>query len=212
MPDKNPPPDKIATETSKVRLPDKPTATEKKLSSKRERAKTTAPKKPVKKPRQVDDLKDAESRPKARSKKDHTEKVTARKGDSTARVSITQPNQLGPNHDSEGKTTDTRGNLPLQNADDHPRPRGAEEQRPTAAEIAERQPLRQTQAPTASEKLKVDGEDVEVYVTPSRVDPVQLTPGKRDTLVKDQLRHEGRAEEADAPRRVKRGGDWLDAA
>lgn len=212
MPRKNPSPEDIAPETSPKRLPDKPTATQKKLSAKRERSKATAPKKPAKKVRQVDDLRDEDSKPKARSKKPKTEKVTARRGGSTARVSVTQPNQPGPNRDSIGKDTDTRGNLPLQNVDDHPRPRGAEEQRPTAAEIAERQPLRQTGAPTASEKIKVDGEEVEVYVTPSRVDPVQLTPGKRDTLLKDQLRHEGRAEEADAPRRVKKGGDWLDAA
>lgn len=146
-------------------------------------------------------------------KKDEEQKV----GDATARVSLKPSDaQPGPSAESEGRTTDTRGSseggksgksLPDR---EEVRPRGAEEQTPTASDTASKQPIRQTDLPLGHEIHEVDGEKVEVYAAPERFDPVELPPHKRDTLLKDTLRHEGEEGRriADAPVRRPEGGDW----
>lgn len=146
-------------------------------------------------------------------KADQEQKV----GDSTARVSIKPaPSQEGVKPDSSGQTTDTRGSkeggrsgksLPDR---DEVRNRPGVEQVPTASDTAAKQPIRQTDLPLGHEKHRVDGETVEVFAEPGRVDPDELPPHKRDTLAKDTLRHEGEEGRrlADAPVRGPRGGDW----
>ena len=146
-------------------------------------------------------------------KADEEQKV----GDSTARVSLKPSDaQPGPSLESSGATTDTRGSqeggkgkraLPDR---DEVRNRPAAEQTPTAADTAAKQPIRQTDLPLGHEVHKVDGEKVEVFAEPGRVDPDELPPHKRDTLLKDTLRHEGEEGRriADAPERSREGGDW----
>lgn len=143
-------------------------------------------------------------------KADEPQKV----GDASVRVSLKPSDaQPGPNAQSEGKTTDTRGSTEgTRTAKDTPLPanKPGTEQTPTAAETAAKQPIRQTDLPTVSEIHEVSGEKVEVYADPGLVDPVELPPHKRDTLVKDQLRHEGEEGRrlADAPVKNPEGGDW----
>jgi hypothetical protein len=143
-------------------------------------------------------------------------------GTSTARVSVKpQPSQKGPDSKavrSKRRSTDTRRTATTsqdrppkgKEARERPRNRPAPEQTPTAAEIAGRQPLRVKNPEVAApvEKQKVKGSSVEVVALPGKVDPTELKPGKRDTLIKDQLRAEGKAHLADAPRRRDAGGEW----
>ena len=154
---------------------------------------------------------------KSKVKADESQEV----GDATARVSLKpQESQPGPDHESDGKTTDTRGSTEgKKSGKDLPDPeevrnRPGTEQTPTAAETAEKQPIRDTDLPLGTEVHEVDGEKVEVFADPGKVDPVELPPHKRDTLVKDTLRHEGEEgrRKADAPERTADGGDWRPVA
>lgn len=139
-------------------------------------------------------------------------------GDSTVRASLKPSGaQPGPSLGSDGKTTDTRGSSEgprRAKPDETPRHRGAEEQVPTPSDTAGKQPIRQTDLPLGHEIHEIDGEKVEVVAFPERVDPVELPPHKRDTLLKDTLRHEGEEGRklADAPVRHPKGGDWLPVA
>ncbi len=142
------------------------------------------------------------------------------KGASTARVSEKpQPSQPGPDAKdvrSKKKSTDTRGSkqpTPRKRAkpgtDEWPHGKPAEDQVPTAAETAAKQPIRaNSDLPAPVETLKVKGEKVEVEASPTSVDPVEQKPSRRDTLIKDALRTEGKPELADAPTREPQGGDW----
>ena len=142
-------------------------------------------------------------------------------GDSTSRVSLKPSGaQEGVKPDSSGQSTDTRGStegpksgksLPDRR---EVRNRPGTEQVPTASDTARKQPIRQTHLPLGHEKHKVDGETVEVFAEPGRVDPDELPPHKRDTLLKDTLRHEGEEGRrvADAPVRRPRGGEWQEEA
>lgn len=139
-------------------------------------------------------------------------------GDSTARVSAhPSKNEPGPAADSVGKTTDTRapeskkpGTKKEQAEQPHPPTVEELAAEPTAAEIAENQPLRQGDLPVPTEILQVDGNPVEVGAVPSRVDPVEIKPSKRDTLIKDRARAEGIPHAADAPVQRGIGGDILE--
>lgn len=137
-------------------------------------------------------------------------------GDSTARVSVhPSKNEPGPTVTSKGKTTDTRApesKKPGSKNDQAEVPSPAQDlaSEPTAAEIAENQPLRQGDLPVPTEILSVDGNPVEVGAIPSRVDPVEIKPSKRDTLIKDRARAEGIPHAADAPVNRAIGGDILE--
>lgn len=166
----------------------------------------------------------AKSTPKAKKSSDNPKSKPAKAprksdlGDSTPRVSAHPSlNEPGPTAESVGKTTDTR-------APESKKPGTKKEQQqvpqpvsvdelvgePTAAEIAANQPIRQGDLPVPTEIVQVEGNPVEVGAIPSRVDPVEIKPSKRDTLIKDRARAEGIAHAADAPVQRGIGGDILD--
>lgn len=158
-------------------------------------------------------------------------------GTSTTRVSEKpQPSQPGPSEETHGKvrrrTTDTRGTQTTSSkrpegkalkpkrsesleefraraGSDLPHSIPGEDQVPTAADVAYAQPIRakNPELPTPIEEHKVEGEPVLVVAKPGRVDPVEVR-NVSDAYVKDRLRAEGRAEEADAPSRRPEGGSW----
>lgn len=145
-----------------------------------------------------------------------TEPRKAKDTDETSRVGVSpSANEPGPAAGSEGATTDERGAkgprgskgaVVLPEGERH----SAGEDRVEVHALAARQPSRDSHFPTTVHEVKVDGEPVEVYTTPGRLDPSGLKPSKRDTVVKDQLRAEGLAKHADAPVRENVGGDWHD--
>lgn len=139
-------------------------------------------------------------------------------GDATVRAGLhPSPAEPGPAADSTGQTTDTRapesrkrGTRKENQAVPSPETPGDRVESLTAAQVAERQPLRQSDLPLPTEIHKIEGEPVEVVALPSRVDPVELKPSKRDTLIKDRARTEGLALAADAPVTRGVGGDILE--
>jgi hypothetical protein len=56
--------------------------------------------------------------------------------------------------------------------------------------LAVRKEDHEDQPPTYTVEEEVHGEEREYIVTPSRVDPIEARPGKRDTLAKDLAHHE----------------------
>lgn len=126
-----------------------------------------------------------------------------KKADSTSRASEKPDrSQQGPTEEDLGskkKTTDTRGT--------RERSRTATHKPDSPADVADKQPVRKdppkrskrVEIPAPVERQKVSGQTVEVVALPSKVDPTELRPSKRDTITKDALRHHGRNEEADAP-------------
>lgn len=172
-------------------------------------------KQPISKAKSTPKPKKVSDNPKSRRTKPPKK---AELGDSTVRASVhPSPNEPGPTAESKGKTTDTRApasKKPGSKKDQvqTPAPVTTPElvQEPTAAEIAAAQPLRQSDLPTPTEMHKIEGEPVEVVAVPSRVDPVELKPSKRDTVVKDRARTEGNALAADAPKVTGIGGDILE--
>lgn len=155
-------------------------------------------------------------KPKKVENKRHVAKRVTKKsevGDATVRASVKpSKNEPGPEPGGKGKTTDTRGAKTRGSKDDIVAPATAEElaEQPTAAQVAERQPIRQSDLPIPTENHKIDGETIEVGAIPSRVDPVEIKPSKRDTLAKDRARTEGLAIAADAPVQRGIGGDILE--
>lgn len=159
----------------------------------------------------------------ARTRKQSTDPESQKTGDSTARVSVKpQPSQkdLGPSPKdlrSRKRSSDTRGSKesgtksrPRRGSEEWPHGKPAQEQVPTAAETAAKQPIRQDDRPAPAETLKVKGEKVDVIAVPGRVDPIELKPSKRDTLIKDTLRTNGDNQHADAPVRTVEGGQWVE--
>ena len=159
----------------------------------------------------------------AKTRRQSTDTESQAKGDSTARVSVKpQPSQhdLGPSPKdvrSKKASTSTKGSKesgrksrPKRGTEDWPHGKPAEEQIPTAAETAAKQPIRQDDRPAPAETQKVKGQKVDVVAVPGRVDPIELKPSKRDTLTKDALRTEGNSEAADAPVTERKGGDWVE--
>lgn len=124
----------------------------------------------------------------AAQKKARKARDVARSGDTQARQDQVQPNIVA---NALLRTTDT--------------------QEGTIHEEARRQKIRQTSETSPTERVKVEGREVEVVARPERLDPEEVPAHKRDTLIKDRLRgtdsHED-TKKADAPELVPVGGDW----
>lgn len=134
-------------------------------------------------------------------------------GDATVRVSekpaSSQPGPSAKDVRSKKRSTDTRGSKERGPKRERPTPKPADQQVPTAAETAAKQKIRRDDSVAAPvEVQKVKGQEVEVVAEPHRVDPDELNPIRRDTLLKDKLRSEGKADQADAPVRSQQGGEW----
>jgi hypothetical protein len=140
----------------------------------------------------------------------------AKDTDETTRASVhPSANEPGPLPLSEKPSEDERGAKgPRGKKDDVVLPEGERhsqgEPRRRVHEEAAQQSHRDTHAPTGVEETKVEGEKLQTVATPGKLDPFELKPSKRDTVVKDQLRAEGNAFHADAPVREPVGGDWHD--